>query len=167
MALCVAGGLVLMTSCRQEVHAASEDAVPVSVQVRTPAAVERAESVTASGSVEGSDTADVAFLVSGRVARVLVEEGQHVSQGQLLAEIEPTDYRNAFDTATAQKAAALAESLKAQAGLRKQEVEEARIILARWEDEYKRMKYLVDHNSLPPNDFQKIEASVQRRSSAV
>jgi len=159
MALSAAGCLLVMTSCRREVHAASQDAVPVSVQIRTPAVVERAESVTASGSVEGSDTADVAFLVGGRVARVLVDEGQHVSKGQLLAEIEPTDYRNAFDTAAAQKAAALAESLKAEAGLRKQEVEEARINLGRWEDEYKRMKYLVERKSLPPNDFQKIEAS--------
>ncbi len=150
--------LTTLTSCRQEVRANSEPAT-VPVQIRTPAVVERAESVTASGSVEGSDTADVAFLVGGRVARVLVEEGQHVSKGQLLAEIEPTDYRNAFDTAAAQKAAALAVVMKAEAGLRKQEVEEARINLGRWEDEYKRMKYLVERKSLPPNDFQKIEAS--------
>ena len=32
--------------------------------------------------MEGSETADVAFLVAGRVARVLVEEGRHVSKGQ-------------------------------------------------------------------------------------
>ena len=96
--------IVLGPSCgahvvRQETQAASEQpAVPV--QVRTPAVVERAESVSASGSVEGSETADVAFQVGGRVARVLVEEGQHVNKGQLLAEIEPTDYRNAFNAAT-------------------------------------------------------------------
>src|SRR5208282_2205350 len=150
--------ITTLTSCRQEVRANSEPtAVPV--QLRTPAILKRAESVGASGSVEGSETADVAFLVGGKVARVLVEEGQHVTKGQLLAEIEPTDYRNAFDTAAAQKAASLAESLKAEAGLRKQEVEEARINLGRWEDEYKRMKYLVERKSLPPNDFQKIEAS--------
>jgi len=94
-----------LTSCNREVKAASEQpAIPV--QVRTPATVERPESVTASGSVEGSETADVAFQVGGRVVRVLVEEGQHVSKGQLLAEIEPTDYRNAFNAAEAQKAAA-------------------------------------------------------------
>ena len=29
------------------------------------------------------------------MARVFVEEGQHVGKGQLLAELEPTDYRNA------------------------------------------------------------------------
>ena len=129
------------------------------IQVRTPAVVERAESVSASGSVEGSETADVAFLVGGKVARVLVEEGQHVNKGQLLAEIEPTDYRNAFNAATAQKEAAQAVAQKADAGLRKQEVEQARIDFERWEDEYKRMKFLVERKSLPPNDFQKIEAA--------
>jgi multidrug efflux pump subunit AcrA (membrane-fusion protein) len=113
----------------------------------------------ASGSVEGSETADVAFLVGGRVARVLVEEGQHVQKGQLLAEIEATDYRNAFDGATAQKQAAQATAARADAGLRKQELEQARVDFERSEDEYKRMKFLVERKSLPPNDFRKFEAA--------
>ena len=108
--------LTLLTSCAHETHAAGDQAA-VPVQVRTPAVVERAESVSASGSVEGSETADVAFQVGGRVVRVLVEEGQHVSKGQLLAEIEPTDYRNAFNAAAAQKEAAAAVAQKADAGL--------------------------------------------------
>ena len=148
----------VLTSCRQEAPPAPDQAA-VPVQVRTPAVVERAESVSASGSVEGSETADVAFQVGGRVARVLVEEGQHVNKGQLLAEIEPTDYRNAFNAATGQKQAALANAQKAEAGVRKQELEQARIDFERWEDEYKRMKFLVERKSLPPNDFQKIEAA--------
>jgi len=154
----VLGCVAALTACRHEVQAGSDQAA-VPVQVRTPAVVERAESVSASGSVEGSETADVAFLVGGKVARVLVEEGQHVSKGQLLAEIEPTDYRNAFNAATAQKEAALAVAQKADAGLRKQELEQARIEYDRWADEYKRMKFLVERKSLPPNDFQKIEAA--------
>jgi len=147
-----------LTSCTKETHAASEQP-PVSVRVRTPAAVERPESVTASGSVEGSETADVAFQVGGRVIRVLVEEGQHVNKGQLLAEIDPTDYRNAFNAATAQQAAASAVSQRADAGLRHQELEQARIDFERSEDEYKRMKFLVERKSLPPNDFTKFEAA--------
>ena len=148
----------VLTSCRQEAPPAPDQAA-VPVQVRTPAVVERAESVSASGSVEGSETADVAFQVGGRVARVLVEEGQHVNKGQLLAEIEPTDYRNALNAATGQEQAALANAQKAEAGVRKQELEQARIDFERWEDEYKRMKFLVERKSLPPNDFQKIEAA--------
>jgi multidrug efflux pump subunit AcrA (membrane-fusion protein) len=156
--LIVIASVAALTGCRNETHAASEPAT-VPVQVRTPNVVERAESVSASGSVEGSETADVAFLVGGKVLRVLVEEGQHVSKGQLLAEIEPTDYRNAFEAASAQKEAAAAGAQKAQAGVRKQELEQARIDFERWADEYRRMKFLVERNSLPPNDFQKIEAA--------
>ena len=156
--LIVLASIVLLTSCEQETKAASEP-TGVPVQVRTPAVVERAESVSASGSVEGSETADVAFQVSGRVVRVLVEEGQPVSQGQLLAEIDPTDYRNAFNAAEAQKAAAIAVEQRADDGPRKQELEQARIEFERAEDEYRRMKFLVERKSLPPNDFQKIEAA--------
>jgi RND family efflux transporter MFP subunit len=156
--LLVVGCAAALTSCSNTTKAAtSEAAVPV--QVRTPAVVERAESVSASGSVEGSETADVAFLVGGRVVRVLVEEGQHVNKGQLLAEIDPTDYRNAFNSAEAQKTVAAAVEQRADAGVRKQELEQARVEFERAEDEYKRMKFLLDRKSLPPNDFQKFEAA--------
>jgi membrane fusion protein (multidrug efflux system) len=150
----------MLTGCqRAPVKAAGEETDLIPIQVRTPAVVERQDSVAASGSVDGSETTDVAFQVSGKVARVFVDEGQHVAKGQLLAELDPTDYRNALDAANAQKQAAEALAQKADAGLRKQEVEEARIDLSRWEDEYKRMRFLVERKSLPPNDFQKIEAA--------
>jgi len=159
MFLLTAPCLVMLTGCQRAASAAREDTNLIPIQVRTPAVVERQDSVAASGSVEGSETTDVAFQVSGKVARVFVEEGQHVSRGQLLAELEPTDYRNSLDAANAQKQAAEALAQKAAAGPRKQEVEEARIDLNRWEDEYKRMHFLVERRSLPPNDFQKIEAA--------
>jgi multidrug efflux pump subunit AcrA (membrane-fusion protein) len=154
-AACLAG----LTGCQRAARAAHEETIPVPIQVRTPTVVERQNSVAASGSVEGSETTDVAFQVSGKVARVLVEEGQHVGRGQLLAELEPADYRNSLDAANAQKQAAEALAEKAASGLRKQEVEQARIELNRSEDEYKRMRFLLERKSLPPNDFQKIEAA--------
>lgn len=157
--LFAAGCLFVMTSCGREVNAAPQDAAPLSVQVRVPAAVELPDSVMASGSVEGSETSDVAFQVSGKLARVLVEEGQHVSKGQLIAEIDPTDYRNAFDAAAAQKQAAQAIEQRADAGVRKQELEQARVDFERAEDEYKRMRFLVERKSLPPNDFKKFETA--------
>src|SRR5580700_10180259 len=151
--------LVMLTGCQRAASQAREETDSIPVQVRTRAVVERQDSVAASGSVEGSETTDVAFQVSGKVARVLVEEGQHVNRGQLLAELEPTDYRNAFDVANAQRQIAEALEQKADAGPRKQEVEEARIDLNRSEDDYKRMRFLVERKSLPPNDFQKVEAA--------
>src|SRR5580700_11361299 len=157
--LLTAACLVMLTGCQRAASAAREETDLIPIQVRTAAVVERQDSVAASGSVEGSETTDVAFQVPGKVARVFVDEGQHVNRGQLLAELEPTDYRNSLDAANAQKQAAEALAQKAAAGPRKQEVEEARIELNRWEDEYKRMRFLVERKSLPPNDFQKIEAA--------
>jgi multidrug efflux pump subunit AcrA (membrane-fusion protein) len=159
MLLITAAYLVMSTGCQRAASAAREETDLIPIQVRTPAAVERQDSVTASGSVEGSETTDVAFQVPGKVARVFVEEGQHVNRGQLLAELEPTDYHNALDAANAQRQVAEALAQKADAGLRKQEVEQARIDLNRSEDEYKRMRFLVERKSLPPNDFQKVEAA--------
>jgi multidrug efflux pump subunit AcrA (membrane-fusion protein) len=151
--------VVVLTGCQRAASAVREETDLIPVQIRTPAVVERQDSVAASGSVEGSETTDVAFQVPGKVARVFVDEGQHVNRGQLLAELEPTDYRNALDAASAQKQVAEALAQKAAYGPRKEEVEEARIDLNRWEDEYKRMRFLVERKSLPPNDFQKIEAA--------
>ncbi|MGQ9917870.1 MAG: hypothetical protein ACUVS7_10675, partial [Bryobacteraceae bacterium] len=55
------------------------------VQVRQPARVERKEVVRVGGNVEPYESAEVGFQVAGRIRRVLVEEGQAVARGQLLA----------------------------------------------------------------------------------
>jgi multidrug efflux pump subunit AcrA (membrane-fusion protein) len=132
---------------------------PVPVEVRLPRQVIEPVSVAASGEVEANVTALCAFQIAGRVSRVLVEEGQPVRKGQLLAELDPADYKNAFDAAQAQSAQAAAVDRKAQTGLRAQELEQARIEFAQQQDQYDRMKFLFDHQSLPANDFHKIEAA--------
>jgi multidrug efflux pump subunit AcrA (membrane-fusion protein) len=84
-----------------------------------------------------------------------------VSKGQVLAELDSTDYSNAYDAAQGQADAARAVDDKAQEGPRSQELEQARIDAEQWQDQYTRMKYLYDHKSLPANDFKKIEAGYQ------
>jgi len=132
---------------------------PVPVRLRVPMRVNQPVSVSASGSVEANVTALTAFQIAGRVAKVYVDEGQPVVKGQVLAELDTADYRNAFDAANAQADAAKASDQKAQDGLRPQELEQARIDAVRSEEEYKRMKFLFDRQSLALNDFQKFEAA--------
>jgi RND family efflux transporter MFP subunit len=131
---------------------------PVAVRLRTPNRVRQPVSVAASGAVEANVTALSAFQIGGRVARVFVDEGQAVSKGQVLAELDAIDYRNAYDAAAAEAEAAQAMERKAEEGPRSQELEQARIDYAQWQDQYKRMKFLYEHKSLPANDFKKIEA---------
>jgi len=114
---------------------------PTPVQVRPVALVNHLEEISVSGSVNSPDApADVPFLVSGRVLRVAVHEGDEVRKGQLLASLDPTDYSIAVRGAAAQVAA-------------------AKVSLDRAEDEYRRMKMLSESKSLPPNDFRKFQAA--------
>ena len=132
---------------------------PVPVLLRQPKHIEQPVSVAVGGAVEANVSALTAFQIAGRVARVYVEEGQLVAKGQILAELDPADYRNAFDAAQGQAEAAQAVDLKSQNGLRPQELEQSRIDFERIEDEYKRMKFLYDQQSLAANDFHKYEAA--------
>ena len=147
----------LLAGCIRNPKIAADQAVPV--QLRAPHRINGPVSVAASGSVEANVTAQTAFQVGGRVARVLAEEGQYVKQGQVLAELDCSDYRNAFEAAFGQAAAAEANALQAKNGVRAQELEQARVDYERAKDEYERQKYLYDHQSLPANDFHKIEAT--------
>jgi multidrug efflux pump subunit AcrA (membrane-fusion protein) len=149
-------GVIFASGCSRKPEAAADQPVPVRLQA--PRHILRPVSVVVSGTVEANITALTAFQVGGRVLHVYVEEGQRVTKGQLLADLDATDYRNGFDAAVGQADAASAQNAKAKAGLRKQELEQARIDFDRWQDEYNRMKYLYEHKSLPANDFNKIEA---------
>lgn len=146
-----------LAGCQSKLEAAADQPTPVRLQL--PHHLQQPVSVEVSGSVEANVTALTAFQVGGRVAHVYVEEGQRVSKGQVLADLDATDYLNAYDAATGEADAANAENLKAEAGLRHQELEQARIDFERTQDQYQRLKYLYDHQSLPANDFHQIEAA--------
>jgi RND family efflux transporter MFP subunit len=148
--------LLPLTGCGPKPKVAANQ--PVTVRLRAPKHVQQPVTVEASGAVEANVTAQGAFQIAGRVARVLVDEGQPVVKGQVLAELDAADYQNAYDAAAGQADAARAVNDKAQEGLRSQELEQARIDYEQWLDQYTRMKFLYDHKSLPANDFVKIEA---------
>ena len=157
LTLASALSLIAASGCHSNPEIAADQPVPV--RLRLPNRIQQPVSVSASGSVEANVTALTTFQVAGRVAHVYVDEGQYVKQGQVLADLDPTDYRNAFNAAQGQADAAGAVSLQAKNGLRPQELEQARIDFERTQDEYRRMKFLYDHQSLAANDFQKIEAA--------
>ena len=98
--------MLALAGCGPKAQVAADQPVPV--RVRTPNRVQQPVSVAASGAVEANVTAQGAFQIGGRVARVFVDEGQAVTKGQVLAELDATDYRNAYDAAAAQADAARA-----------------------------------------------------------
>lgn len=153
----VYASVLLLAGCQGKPEVAADQPLPVRLQL--PHRVQQPVSVSVSGTVEANITALTAFQVGGRVLHVYVEEGQRVTKGQILADLDPADYQNAYKAAAGEADAASAVNAKATTGLRQQELEQARIDFERSQDEYQRLKYLYDHQSLPANDFHKIEAA--------
>ncbi|HET7558166.1 MAG TPA: efflux RND transporter periplasmic adaptor subunit [Rhodanobacteraceae bacterium] len=93
----------------------------VEVQAATavaPAADSDAGAVLqATGYVVARREATVSAQITGTLTEVLVEEGEHVKKGQILARLDDSGYRAALDAAKAQYAAAQAQVGQARAQL--------------------------------------------------
>ena len=105
---------------------------PVDVQtaVAAPLASSGAGSTSvldATGYVVARRMATVSAKVTGKVREVLIEEGQHVSEGQVLATLDPIDANADRDLARAQLAAARSQSGSVQAQLRQADADAARL----------------------------------------
>ena len=85
--------VILLASCAKKGDKAV--AVPLlKVSTRQITANGIAETLSYSGSIEADNSVALGFLVPGRVTAVYVEEGQHVTEGQLVASIETIEYQN-------------------------------------------------------------------------
>jgi HlyD family secretion protein len=73
-------------------------------------------SVTASGQVRPQTKVDVASDISGKIIRLAVKEGQVVTKGQFLLEIDPQQWQAAVDRAIAALESAKANQVQAVAG---------------------------------------------------
>ncbi|HJQ53254.1 MAG TPA: efflux RND transporter periplasmic adaptor subunit [Gemmatimonadaceae bacterium] len=74
-------------------------------------------SVTASGQVQPHTKVDISADISGRIVRLAVKEGQMVTAGQFLLEIDPSQYRASVERATAAVASARAQAAQAKPAL--------------------------------------------------
>lgn len=130
-----------LSACTSDSNGKQTAGPPVPVRVGKPQPKEERQAVTVSGTVASPDApSNVSFLVSGRVVHVEPREGDYVKKGQILASIDPTEYRLALAASRAQ-------------------TDQARVVHARSEDEHRRMKMLYDSKSLAPNDYLKFKAA--------
>jgi RND family efflux transporter MFP subunit len=132
---------VILSACSSGTNGEQAAGPPIPVRTGKPQPREDREAVSVSGTVASPDApSNVSFLVSGRVVRVGPREGDNVRKGELLASIDPTEYRLALAAARAQ-------------------TDQARVGYQRAEDEHRRMKMLYDSKSLAPNDYLKFKAA--------
>jgi HlyD family secretion protein len=74
-------------------------------------------SVTASGQVQPHTKVDLSADITGRVVRLAVKDGDMVTKGQFLLEIDPTQYQANVERATAAVASARSQAAQAKPSL--------------------------------------------------
>lgn len=89
-----------------------------------------AKVIAVSGNIEGSKTARLGFMVSGKINYIAAREGAMIEKGQLLASLDPENYRIAKEIADANA--------------------------AQIQDEYDRLNLMHERGSISESDYSKI-----------
>ncbi len=93
--------LLVLSSCQPASEASVDPPRSVRVSVQQVKAVHYTSEMSYSGVVDAVSSQPQAFAVQGIVQEVLVEEGQPVHAGQLLARLDDSTFRNALQAAEA------------------------------------------------------------------
>jgi membrane fusion protein, multidrug efflux system len=96
--------LLALAACEAEDEAEASDVRPVRVVVAEEGT--GGEVLSLAGTVESQIEVDLAFRINGRLTERLVEVGDTVEAGQLVARLDPQDERNGLRAAEANLAAA-------------------------------------------------------------
>lgn len=92
--------LAVLGACEKEVAEAPEIVRPV--RMLTIETLQAGATLSYPGEILGVQNAELAFEVPGRLIELPAEEGIEVTEGQLLAKVDPADFQAALDAAQAE-----------------------------------------------------------------
>lgn len=127
--------ILMLIGCRTKNGINDKAESPMPVTTARVAKVASGKEIEMSGNIEGSKTVRLGFMVAGKIDYIAANEGEPVSEGKLLASLDPSNY-------------AIAKEL-------------ADIQVNQVQDEYDRLKSMHDKNSLSESDFAKISFGLQ------
>ena len=91
--------LILLSSCTQR---ARETQAHQTVKIDTVLSADQQTFLQFPGKVKAAQDISLAFRVSGTISKIHVKDGARVQEGQLLAELDPTDYQVQLDATEAE-----------------------------------------------------------------
>src|SRR5215211_141172 len=113
----VAGGVLLVVAAIGGLTAMKGKNKPVEVRTEQVQPRDLVASVTASGQVRPQTKVDLSSDITGKIVRLAVKEGQMVTQGQFLLQIDPQQQEAAVQRVEAALASSRAQMAQAQANL--------------------------------------------------
>lgn len=120
------------------------------------------ETVTANGKIQPEKDIKVSPFIGGEVIELTVVEGDQVERGQLLAKIDPEQYRTAYDRSEAALNSQKASVANAKAGLA-----QARSEFLQNRLDFERNQKLWEKQVISDSDFEKVEAAYEVSKSRV
>ncbi len=142
------GLLAVMAVCSCSEKKQAEVLQPVKVKTMTAGVSDASNGQTYTGTVEEVNGVALSFTVGGTLRQLLVDEGQMVAKGQLIAVTDGQDQRNLLETSQANVQNAKAQYNQAL-------------------DAYKRMKMIHDKGSLSDIKWVEAQSNLERAKSAV
>jgi len=142
--------VMLMVSCDHEIEpgVAKQSPVPIKgVTIATAEVRSSPVSYEAVGGVKSGTQANVSSKVMGEILEVMVEEGDRVEAGDMLASVDPTQLEAGLAQARAGRSAAWSQFKLARAT-------------------YRRYSELRDRHSVSPQEFDMVEADYRRAQAA-
>lgn len=124
----------LVTACTNKTDQNHTNPVPVWVQKVN--IIKRPKSVSVSGSVYPFSKVNLGFMVSGKIRKINVKEGEHVHVHQFIACLDTTEYHYALQIAEAKKVKA--------------------------DDEFRRLKQMYEKKSLTPDNYTKARETARQ-----
>lgn len=126
--------LFIVSSCKQKAETADNHPVCVS----TIMVKEYSTGITQeyAGTIQASNEAMLSFSTGGTLEKIYVNQGEKVEKGTLLAVVDDTSLRNAYEAAVATRMQA--------------------------EDAYSRMQQLYDNNSLPEIKWTEVQSKLKQ-----
>lgn len=137
-----------MTVCSCSEKKQAEALQPVKVKTMTAGVSNASNGQSYTGTVEEMNGVALSFTVGGTLRQLLVDEGQMVAKGQLIAVTDGQDQRNLLETSQAN-------------------VQNAKAAYNQALDAYKRMKMIHDQGSLPDIKWVEAQSNLERAKSAV
>lgn len=116
--LLACAAILLVAGCQKQ--QAAEKKLPVMVTTQTVALADYAPRTSLTGVMAARTLNNLSFRVGGRVAERLVDVGQHVNQGTVLARIDPQEQESDLRSAQADLDAAQAQLTQAAATYQRQ-----------------------------------------------
>jgi RND family efflux transporter MFP subunit len=131
--------LIAMASCQQKQEAEKKESASIRVKAQPVQTVSGLSNLRYSGTVEAAQTIPLTFQSSGTVEQVLVQEGDVVHKGQLLAVVNKADNQSIYNSSLAM-------------------YEQAK-------DAYDRLKQVYDNGSLSEVKWVEMETNLKKAES--